>query len=152
MKAALTVIALILVGCGNAPAWPDKWAHEYQAGCFHVLSELELDKTALEHNFQTLRAALGPVMKDDVCQYSLAPLHVLDVDDWSETKDGGVLGYYDPVTGITLSRRMLSWPHELLHMYDAAHYSLGTWSHPGWATNGYQAAINKYQSSSLILE
>jgi len=115
-------------------------------GLLEVTSAAELDCDAFRANFAMTRRVLdahGLVpTKDSEDGFRLLRVHVVNeryLKVGSEFREGN----YNQLSGVLLGRTTAFLAHELLHVWDAAHFALGTIGHEGWDRNGYYAAAEE---------
>lgn len=149
MRALVLLVAVGSIGCGipdrgavvarcDVPGW-GAFAFEFDASCDLVLSNVETARRVLD------RAGFVPA-NSFFAEFQGTAVHVRAVDwlTWDPVQQKGVDGVYDVLAGVDLTQGMHSLTHELLHVWDAKHGRITSFSHPSWSSNGYNAASNRY--------
>ena len=108
------------------------------------MSEINLNKEAVDFNLARAETLLKGFLKEDVCEeFADTPIYILDRNIWGSPP---VVGYSTALPKeVFIGKNMGSLVHELLHIYDFNRWNLfGSVNHINWENNGYNALDNQY--------
>ena len=127
------LVALCFVMSACAPL------HSYESDCFKFDSLVELRQDRVDIYVATAKSIFDSKFGEGSLCESAKGTHILVRDDDWWICNGSVecVGYTGPFSQLELSRWGNAFLHEMIHVYEARHFVLGTIDHKDWDELGY---------------